>query len=605
MKSAKARKQKIARELPKVGTGIKGLDEITDGGLPRGRPTLVCGAAGCGKTLFAMEFLLRGALEYGEPGVFMAFEETAEELAQNVASLGFNLKDLTARQKIVIDYVRIEPKEIFETGEYDLDGLFVRLGYAIDVIGAKRVVLDTIETLFSGLPDERTLRAELKRLFRWLKDKGVTAVITAERGSGTLTRHGLEEYVSDCVIMLDHRVEGQVSTRRLRIVKYRGTAHGTNEYPFLIDRDGISILPITSLGLDHAVSTERISTGVGQLDEMLEGKGFFRGSSILISGTSGTGKTILAAHFANAACERGERVLYTALEESPNQILRNVRSVGLDLERWVKKGLLKFQAARPTTYGLEMHLAIVHKTIADFEPSVVVIDQVTNLLSVGNNDEVKTMLMRLVDFIKGKQITALFVSLVGSDMEIEATEVNISSLMDTWILARGIESNGERNRGLYVLKSRGMGHSNQIREFRISSQGIELVETYLGPAGMLTGASRLAQEARERAAALERQQELERKRREMGRRREALQAQLALLRAELEAQEEELRMLAEDEDAREAAFSRDRLEMARVRRAESINNLEQGGAHAIPTKNNKNRQNDRRKKTDGTRRKAR
>ena len=407
------------QELPKAPTGINGLDEITDGGLPRGRPTLVCGGAGCGKTLFAMEFLLEGALKFNEPGVFMAFEETTEELAQNVISLGFDLNGLIESKKVVVDYVHIDRKEIHETGEYDLDGLFVRLAYAIDSIGAKRVVLDTIEALFSGLPDELTLRAELRRLFRWLKDKGVTAIITAERGAGTLTRHGLEEYVSDCVILLDHRVHGQVSTRRLRIVKYRGSTHGTNEYPFLIDNEGISVLPITSLGLAHKVSTERVSSGNDQLDTMLEGKGYFRESSVLVSGTSGTGKTSLATHFANAACQRGERCLYLALEESPNQIMRNLRSIGLDLQRWVDKGLLKFHAARPTAYGLEMHLALIHKTIADFDPQVVIVDPITKLMSAGDADEVKAMMMRLIDFIKGRQITALFTSLTDGNAALE------------------------------------------------------------------------------------------------------------------------------------------------------------------------------------------
>lgn len=566
----------VAPELPKAPTGIPGLDDITGGGLPRGRPTLVCGSAGCGKTLFALEFLLEGVLKFGEPGVFMSFEETAEELAQNIASLGFDLNDLIERKKVVVDYVHVDRNEIHETGAYDLDGLFVRLDYAINTVGAKRVVLDTLEALFSGLPNEATLRAELRRLFRWLKNKGVTSIITAERGSGTLTRHGLEEYVSDCVILLDHRVESQISTRRLRIVKYRGTTHGTNEYPFLIDRDGISVLPITSLGLAHKASSERVSSGIEKLDDMLEGKGYFRGSSILVSGTSGTGKTSLAAHFASAACERGERCLYLALEESPSQIMRNLRSVGLELERWVKKGLLNFQAARPTTYGLEMHLAVVHKTIAEFKPQVVVVDPVTNLLSVGETEEVKAMLTRLIDRMKSQQITGLFTSLTDGDKALEQTDVGISSLMDTWILLRNIESNGERNRGLYILKSRGMAHSNQIREFRMSNQGIELVTAYLGPGGVLTGTARLVQEARELAETTEYQQEVARRRRELERKRQALRAQIAALQAEFAAQEEELSTLSQREVEREALRGRAQSEWARSRHAQLFPHEKQG-----------------------------
>ena len=365
--------------MPKAPTGIQGLDEITGGGFPRGRPTLVCGSAGAGKTLLSAEFLVRGAMEYDEPGVFMAFEETAAELAQNVRSLGFDLEELEKRKKLAVDFVRIERSEIDETGDYDLEGLFIRLGAAIDSIGAKRVVLDTIENLFAGLQNQGILRAELRRLFRWLKDRGLSAVITAERGEGALTRHGLEEYVSDCVILLDHRVTDQISTRRLRIVKYRGTSHGTNEYPFLIDEDGFSVLPVTSLGLEHQVSEERISSGVPRLDTMLGGQGFYRGTTILASGTAGTGKTSLAAHFVDAACERGERCLYFSFEESPAQLIRNMRSIGLNLEKWSKKGLVQFHSSRATFYGLEMHLAIIHKIVQEFEPKAVVFDPIGSL----------------------------------------------------------------------------------------------------------------------------------------------------------------------------------------------------------------------------------
>jgi circadian clock protein KaiC len=462
--------------LPKSPTGIPGMDEITGGGLPKGRPTLVAGGAGCGKTLFAMEFLVKGATQYDEPGVFVAFEENAEELAQNVASLGFDLKKLSRQKKLVIDHVRVERGEIEETGDYDLEGLFIRLGHAIDSIGAKRVVLDTIEVLFSALTNQGILRAELQRLFRWLKDKGVTAVITAERGDGTMTRFGLEEYVADCVITLDHRVNEQISTRRLRIVKYRGTLHGTNEYPFLIGKHGISVLPITSLGLDHQVSTERISTGIKELDEMLGGRGFYRGSSILLTGTAGTGKTTLASAFADEACQRSERCLYFAFEESTNQIIRNMRSVGIDLAPHIKKGLLKFHVARPSQYGLEMHLVNMYDLIKEFQPSVVIMDPITDFSTVGNPAEIKSAVTRIIDFLKSNQITGLFVSVIAGAEAADQSIVGISSLIDTWISLRNLESNGERHRGLFILKSRGMSHSNEIRSFELTSDGIKIGE---------------------------------------------------------------------------------------------------------------------------------
>jgi circadian clock protein KaiC len=468
--------------LAKCPTGIVGLDEVTNGGLPKGRPTLVCGAAGCGKTLLALEFLVKGIEIHDEPGVFLAFEETAEELAANVRSLGFDLDDLIARKKLEVDYIRIERDEIQETGEFDLEGLFVRLGFAIDVVGARRVVLDTIETLFTGLSDAAILRSEIRRLFRWLKDKGVTAIITGERGEGTLTRNGLEEYVSDCVILLDHRVNEQISTRRLRIVKYRGSAHGTNEFPFLIDDDGITVIPITSARLDHPATVERVSTGVVTLDQMLGG-GYYRGSSMLVSGTAGTGKTSLASSFARASCERGERCLLFSFEESPDQLLRNMRSIGLDLGRWRESGLLRIHSSRPTRFGLENHLSLMHKEVEGFQPDVVIVDPISNFLTSGTTTDAETMLVRMVDFLKTRQVTSLFTNLVSGLNEAESTVVGISSIIDTWILLRDLERDLERVGSLRILKSRGMWHSKQVRGFRLTDRGIELPDVVVGPRG--------------------------------------------------------------------------------------------------------------------------
>jgi len=538
----------VRRTLPKAPTGIDGLDEITEGGFPRGRPTLICGSAGCGKTLLSMEFLVLGATRYNEPGVFFAFEESSEELKQNVASLGFDLDALEAEGKLIVDHVHVEPQEIEETGEYDLEGLFIRLGYLIDSIGAKRVVLDTLETLFGGLQNEAILRAELRRLFRWLKDKGVTAVITAERGDGTLTRQGLEEYVSDCVILLDHRVVDQTSTRRMRIVKYRGTSHGTNEYPFLIDEDGFSVLPVTSLGLVHKVSEERVSTGVERLDTMLGG-GVYRGSSVLISGTAGSGKSSLSAHFAQATCAQGERCLYLAFEEAPAQIKRNMRSIGVDLQGWEDRGLLKFVATRPTFYGLEMHLTEIHKLVKVFRPSTVIVDPISNFVAAGNQQEAAAMMLRMVDFLKMHGITAVFVNLTSGssgNRYLEATDVGISSLIDTWILLRDIELGGERNRGMYVLKSRGTKHSNQIREFIISEHGIDLKDVYVGPEGVLTGTARVQQEAREAAEMRARLLESDARQRALERKRKALQAQILALQAAFDAEAAEAARLDDE-----------------------------------------------------------
>ncbi|HEV8510319.1 MAG TPA: circadian clock protein KaiC [Gemmatimonadales bacterium] len=478
--------------MPKSPTGIQGLDEITGGGLPRGRPTLVCGGPGCGKTILGMEFLINGARQFDEPGVFLSFEETVEDLALNFASLGLDPRPLAARKKLSLDYVQVEPNEIQETGAYDLDGLFIRLEHAIDSIGAKRVVLDTIEALFSGLSDTRTLRAELRRLFNWLRTKGVTAVVTGERGDGGITRHGLEEYITDCVILLDHRVVDQNATRRLRVVKYRGSTHGANESPFFIDESGISVLPIASLGLQHRASAGRLSTGVPDLDDMLGGKGYFRGSSILVSGSAGTGKTSLAGYLTDAACRRGESALYFAFEESAAQIVRNLRSIGLNLEPWLRKGLLQVHAARPTTSGLEGHLSAMHRLIEEKKPRVVVVDPISNLISVGTSVEVKAMLARLIDFMKVRQVTALFTSLTFDEAHPEGTDVGISSFMDTWLVLRNLEMNGERTRALNVVKSRGMPHSNQVREFVLTSQGVKLIDVVRDQGRVLVGSERAA-----------------------------------------------------------------------------------------------------------------
>ena len=569
MKTRRRRPAAPGNLLPKCPTGIQGLDEITGGGLPRDRPTLVCGGAGCGKTLFAVEFLVRGAVRFGEPGVFMSFEETENELRANVASLGFDLELLERRKSVVLDHVRIERSEIHETGEYDLEGLFVRLDLAIRSIGAKRVVLDTLEALFAGLPNEAILRAELRRLFRWLKDRGVTAVITAERGRGHLTRHGLEEYVSDCVVLLDHRVEDQIATRHLRVVKYRGALHGTNEFPFLIGDEGISVLPITSLALNHEVSSERIATGIPRLDAMLGGRGFFRGSSILLTGTPGTGKTIVSAHFAQAAARRGERVLFFSFEESPDQIVRNMQSVSLRLEPLVKRGLLRFQSARPSLYGLEMHLATMFKEVAAFRPQVVVVDPITSLMDAGTESEGKAMVTRLVDFLKAGRTTSLFTSLTHGGHALQQSEAAMSSLMDAWLLLKDLEGNGERNRVLYVLKARGMAHSNQVREFLITDRGVDLVDAYIGSHGVLTGSARAAQDSLEKAAALARQHDAALRKRELERKREAIERQIGALRADCEADAEELQRIDEQAGSQSRLLTRERTELGRLRQADA------------------------------------
>jgi circadian clock protein KaiC len=562
-KSKKSRSAAAAspRTLPKAATGIQGLDDITGGGLPKGRPTLICGSAGCGKTLLSMEFLIRGAVDYGENGVFIAFEETPQELTENVRSLGFDVDRLIAKGKIAMDHVRIERSEIQETGEFDLDGLFIRLALAIDTVGAKRVVLDTIEVLFGGFTNQGILRSELRRLFRWLKDKGVTCIITGERGDGSLTRQGLEEYVSDCVILLDHRVSQQVSTRRLRIVKYRGSLHGTNEYPFLIDERGISVLPVTGLGLNHDSSNERVTSGIPALDTMLGGAGYYRGSSVLISGTAGTGKTSVAAHFALATCKRGERCVYLAFEESPSQLIRNMRSIGVNLEPYRRNGTLLLHSSRPTLLGLEAHLVQIHKLVVEFAPTTVVVDPISNFIAGGSALDAQAMLLRLIDFLKSNKITAMFTHLTPGGHAVESTDVGVSSLIDTWLLVRDMEIGGERNRGLYVIKSRGMAHSNQVREFLITSRGVSLQAVYVGPEGVLTGSMRAQQEARENAETLTRRQSIELRQRELERKRALTRAQIAALEVEIASSEAEAALLAQQNKAREQTLAGNREKM--------------------------------------------
>ncbi len=547
--AARKKKLEARHEISKSPTGIAGLDKITRGGLPKGRSTLVCGSAGCGKTMLAMEFLVHGAMEFNEPGVFMSFEETDQELSANVSSMGFDLQALCANKKLYMDYVRVERSEIAASGEYDLEGLFIRLQYAIDAVGAKRVVLDTIEALFSCIPDNGLLRAELRRLFKWLKERGVTAVITAESGQGTLSRNGIEEYVADCVIFLDHRVEGQNSVRLIRVIKYRGTLHGASEYPFLIGENGFWVFPLSSLKLDHKASMERISTGIPRLDTMLGGRGFYRGTSILVSGAAGSGKSSIAAHFVDAACRRGERALYVAAEQSADEIVRNMRSIGLDLEPHIKLGLLSFYAQRPGSLELERHLVTIQQITSTFNPDVVIIDPITTFNAAGSSSEVNSMTIRLIDMFKSRQITTMFNSLTKGDSSAESNQFEVSSLMDSWLLLRNLENNGERSRGLHVLKSRGMAHSNQIREFLLTDCGVELLDVTSGPSGLLIGSARVEAEAKEMAEAAEQERLVEYKRLHLESRRRQLDLEITEKRTSF-AQEEQSFM----RDVREAEF---------------------------------------------------
>ena len=554
--------------MEKAPTGINGFDDVTFGGLPKGRPTLIAGGAGSGKTMFAMEFIVHGATMFNEPGIYVTFEENINDLKKNFASLGFDLQKLIDEKKIGVDHVFVERSQIEETGEYNLEALFIRLGYAVDTIGAKRVALDTIEVLFAGLKNDAVVRSELLRLFRWLKDRGITAVVTGEKGEKTLTRYGLEEYIADCVILLDNRIAEELATRRLRIVKYRGSQHGAGEYPFLIGHDGITIFPITSIKTDYKISKERISTGIAGLDNMLDGKGYFQGSSILVSGTAGTGKTSFAAYFVNAACGRGEKCLFFAFEETQGQIIRNMSSIGLDLEKWVKKGLLKFHIARPSQYGLEMHLLMMEEDINKFEPRKVIVDPITDLTSVGSGREVKSMLTRLNDLMKSRGITVFFTDLMRGDINVEHPGMYISSLIDTWILLRNFEFNGERNRGLTVLKSRGMPHSNQIKEFMITNEGIELIQPYIGPSGVLMGSAKVSQEAKDNAMILDSERDIEHTRVKMSEKNKELEARITALKAQYKVEENELAKSLEQKQQDLEITMKDRKIMSRARKSE-------------------------------------
>jgi circadian clock protein KaiC len=554
--------------LEKAPTGIPGLDQITEGGLPRGRVSLVAGSAGAGKTLLALEFLVAGARKYGEPGVLVSFEESAEKVTLNVRSLGFDLDQLQRDGLLTVISFQIEPAEIISTGAFDLEPLFLILDDAIGRLGARRVVLDTVEVLFGAFGDDSTIRSERNRLARWLEERGLTAIVTGERGTTSLTRHGIDEYVTDCVIVLDHRVTEEISTRRLRVVKYRGSAHGTNEFPFLISARGFVVLPITSVALDYGASDERVSTGVDRLDHMLGG-GVFCGSTTLVTGTAGTGKTSLGAHLVNAACARGERALWVLLEESPAQVLRNMRSVGLDLKPWVDAGLLRIWSAHPSAYGLETHLAVLAQLIEEVSPSVAVLDGIAGLASGAPSSEVTSLVARQLDLLKSREITTMATSLGDAD---ESSTLEVSSLVDNWLLLRNVEANGERNRLLFVLKSRGTAHSNQVREFVLTNHGIELVEVYVGPAGMLAGSARLAQEAVERDAEARQADDLERHRRELRSAISEREAHLVAVQDQLSAERAEFDRMDRRERRQAAEAETDRQTMATKRWADAPSN---------------------------------
>ncbi len=557
--------QSTAVQLAKVPTGIEGFDEITFGGLPAGRTTLLTGLSGSGKTVFGMQFLAQGAARYGEPGVLVGFEETEDELITNAASLGFDFANLISAGKLVIDRISVEPDVVVETGRYDLSALHIRIEHAVDSIGARRIVLDGIPALFYGLTDTSAVRIALTRLYAWLKSKGLTALVTAESNT-ELAQHGLGLSLTDCIVVAGERTRENVSTRYLRVAKYRGSAHGTSEYPCLIGSTGYKVIPLTSITVDYEASTERISTGIPRLDTMLGGQGFYRGNSVMVTGGAGTGKSSLAAHLALATCQRGKRCLYFAFEESQEEVMRNMRSIGVDLRPQVAAGLLKFRSSRATMFGLEMHLAMMENEIAAFQPHVVILDPVSNLLSIGSFNEVRAMVSRLVDFLKGRGITSLLTSLSMTDPP--ESDVGVSSLVDTWMLLTNFEANGEQTRLLRILKSRGSAHSSQVREFIMTDRGVRLEDVYLGPEGMLTGTARKAQEARELAEADLRLREMERKERQYQQRRAALQAQVAALQAEIEATEVDMEHLRIETEQYEAERTSQREERAHRRWAD-------------------------------------
>jgi circadian clock protein KaiC len=550
--------------LPKAPTGIRGLDEITGGGLPQGRSTLVTGGTGTGKTLLGVQFLVAGAREHGEPGVLVTFEESAEKVTANVASLGFDLDGLQRDGMLLIIALPVEAAEIVETGEFDFGPLSLLLDDAIRRIGARRVVLDSTEVLFGTFKAQAIVRAELGRLFGWLEGREVTAIVTGERADDALTRHGIEEYVSDCVIVLDHRVHEGAATRRLQVIKYRGSTHETNEYPFLISARGFEVLPVTAVSLDYRASSERVSTGVPRLDRMLSG-GLYRGSTALVSGAPGTGKSTVGAQLIDAACARGERALLVLFEESPDEVIRNMGSVGLDLGRWVQAGLLRIWAARPSAYGLETHLMILARLMDEHKPAIAVLDGITSLTHQPIQADVVSMVARQIHLLKSRGITAVATTLVQDD---EASGVGVSSLMDTWLLLRNVESNGERNRLLFVLKSRGTAHSNQVREFVLTGHGVELADVYVGPGGVMTGSARVMQQARERSEQLEREEQLTRRKRELKAHVAQGQAQLAVLQEELAAQQAELEQIARREARLAAEAQAARTALAAQRRAD-------------------------------------
>lgn len=555
----------VIKRLAKCPTGIEGLDTLTNGGLPRNRLTLICGSAGSGKTSLGIEFLVQGIIKYDEPGLFITFEEKPQEIIENAASIGFDLEDLINKKKLFIEYIPVQEEEVMQSGDYTLEALFIRFEQVITSIAVKRVTLDTLDSIFASLGNTPVLRAEIYRLFNWLKQKNITSLVTSEAGITTLSRNGLEEYISDCVISLRTNIVSEVLTRFLRVVKYRGSKHGTNEYPFLITDIGINLFPITSNYLNNIVSTEFVSTGVKELDEMMDNKGYYRGSTVLVTGTAGTGKSSLAAVFSNSICQTGERCIYFTFEEMINQILRNMSSVNLNLQQWIDKDLLKFYAYRSPTYGLETHLLTIQNVIKEFKPHAVIIDPITNFDLIGTELEIKSMMTRLIDFLKAQQITALFTSLATTIDPREQTEIGISSLIDSWLVLQNLEQAGERTRGITILKSRGIAHSNQIREFIITSNGIKLEKIYVGPNGILTGSARLDQEEQEKLHLLLQEKETLRRKKLLEHKKALLEAKIMALKSEFDADVEEIESLIMKEEIQNKRILETRSAMAKRR----------------------------------------